>query len=85
MKNNDLKGGKEDMEVQLTNRVKNLQKCPFCDEKPSGFGVNALIFNFQMHLEKHLRKNEISQEELENAMKRLRESIPPYIPENEKQ
>jgi len=76
----ELKGGNEkDMEVQISTREKHLQQCPFCDEKPSGFGIGALTYNFKTHLDKHLRNKEISQEDFDLAMKRLTQSIPKVI------
>jgi hypothetical protein len=74
MEKDKVKGG-ADMETQITQREKNLQSCPFCQERPAGFGIEALKFNFRTHLEKHLRRNEITNEELEIAMKRLFQSI----------
>jgi len=73
-KDTELKGG-EEMEVQITKRAKHLQKCPYCDEKPAGFGINALLFNFEIHLQKHFRRGEITQIEMDSAMKRLKQAI----------
>jgi hypothetical protein len=74
MDKDNLKGGK-DMETTIKKIQVNVQQCPFCNQKPSSFGADALKYNYKVHLDKHLRRGEITQEELDNAMKRLIQSI----------
>jgi len=74
-KNKKLKGEKDNIEVHFTERKKFIQPCAFCEEKPSGYGTEALIYNYKTHLDKHLRKGDITQEQLDNEIKRLHKQI----------
>jgi hypothetical protein len=70
-----LKGGRDDMEVQVVSRKKFLQQCPFCSEKPAANSIDALFYNFKIHLDKHLRNKDIVQDDFEQTLNRLKKSI----------
>jgi len=66
---------KKKIEILEISTKRYFHDCPVCNHKISSNSLDALKYNYRMHLDKHLRNNMINKENMEKYLKNLENRI----------